>query len=470
MPRTIVWLHNDFRVLDNPALYHASADGSVVPCVVWAPDEEGEWPPGGAHRWWLHHSLTSLREALEAAGSGLVVRAGDSLNVLQELAQETNATRVFWNQRYEPALRKRDLRIEAALRDSELEVKTFQAALLHDPDEIRTNAGDPYRVFTPFWKKFKSLKTVPEPLKRPTFRYDVEWPDSMSINELELLPTINWADGIEKQWNPGEKGAMQRLEWFIDEAASSYDSDRNRPDLDGTSMMSPYLRYGEISPRQIWNAISGKLPNDDGATSFLREVGWREFSYHLLYHYPHTTTKPLNERFSDFPWSDNEEHLRRWQQGKTGYPIVDAGMRQLWHIGWMHNRVRMIVASFLTKDLLIPWQEGAKWFWDTLVDGDLANNTQGWQWTAGSGADAQPFFRVFNPMSQSKKFDPEGAYLRQWIPELGDLPNKYIHSPWDAPDEVLSDAGVQLGRDYPRPVVDHADARKAALAAYESLS
>ncbi|MDX1430289.1 MAG: FAD-binding domain-containing protein, partial [Rhodothermales bacterium] len=240
-------------------------------------------------------------------------------------------------------------------------------------------------------------------------------------------------------------------------------------DLDATSMMSPYLRYGEVSPRQIWHRVLTARANDRGSWSYLREVGWREFSYHLLYHFPHTTTKPLNERFRQFPWADDDDNLVRWQRGQTGYPIVDAGMRQLWHIGWMHNRVRMIVASFLTKDLLIPWQEGARWFWDTLVDGDLANNTQGWQWTAGSGADAQPFFRIFNPVSQGQRFDPEGDYVRKWVPEIRNLPNEYVHRPWEAPADVLDQAGLELGSDYPLPIVDHSDARKSAMSAYESL-
>ncbi len=469
MAPTIVWLHNDFRLRDNPALFRAAEAGPVIPLVVWAPDEEGAWGPGGAHRWWLHHSLTSLAVGLESKGSTLVVRQGNSLEEILDVAKETGAARVYWNQRYEPALRKRDLKVEAALRDADLQVKTFQSALLHDPDEIRTNAGNPYRVFTPFWKKFKSVAEITSALGEPDFNASSDFPDSLSIDELDLLPKIDWAEGIRERWSPGEEAAHERLGWFVDEAITSYDEDRNRPDLDGTSMLSPHLRYGEISPRHIWNAVLNDHPDHEDAWSFLSEIGWREFSYHLIYHYPHTTEKPLNDRFAAFPWSDNDTHLERWQRGKTGYPIVDAGMRQLWHIGWMHNRVRMIVASFLTKDLLIHWLEGARWFWDTLVDGDLANNTQGWQWSAGSGADAQPFFRIFNPVSQGERYDPRGDYVRKWIPELSELPDKYIHKPWEAPEEVLADAGVKLGDNYPKPIVDHSDARRKAMDAYENL-
>ena len=466
---TIVWHHNDFRLSDNPALHRAAERGPVIPVFVWAPDEEGEWAPGAAHRWWLHHSLTAFQSDLQDSGCGLVVRKGESLDALQTLVGQTGAAAVFWNERYEPAVRERDLKIEAALRDAGLEVKTFQAALLHDPDEIRTNAGDPYRVFTPFWKKFKAEVTVAAPLLRPVFRASVELPQSPSVDDLDFLPKVDWAGGIREHWTPGESGAHQRLDWFVDEAATKYHENRNRPDVDATSMMSPYLRYGEVSPRQIWHRVLTARANDRGSWSYLRELGWREFSYHLLYHFPHTTTKPLNERFLEFPWADDDDNLVRWQRGRTGYPIVDAGMRQLWHIGWMHNRVRMIVASFLTKDLLIPWQEGARWFWDTLVDGDLANNTQGWQWTAGSGADAQPFFRIFNPVSQGQRFDPEGDYVRKWVPEIRNLPNEYVHRPWEAPADVLDQAGLELGSDYPLPIVDHSDARKSAMSAYESL-
>ncbi len=469
MRTSIVWLHNDLRTRDNPALHHAASEGHVLPLFAWAPSEEKDWQPGGAHKWWLHHSLSELAKSLTDAGSPLVLQKGPSLDAILKTAKQSKASHVYWNERYEPLLRRRDLKIQASLRDTGLEVKTFQGALLHDPDEIRTNKGDPYRVFTPFWKKFKDLVAVPQPLPAPQLTPPSNSIESLAVEDLELLPTIDWAGGLRETWTPGEKGAHDRINAFIDEGILTYHDRRDRPDLDGTSTVSPHLRYGEISPRQIWNAVTDQHPRARGAMAYLREIGWREFSYHLLYHFPHTTTKPLNERFKSFPWSGDKVALKRWQKGLTGYPIVDAGMRQLWHTGWMHNRVRMIVASFLTKDLLIRWQEGAAWFWDTLVDGDLANNTQGWQWSAGCGADAQPFFRIFNPVSQGRKFDPEGAYVRKWIPEIAELPAKLIHAPWEASPAALKDAGVVLGDTYPEPIVDHSDARKSALAAFEKL-
>lgn len=469
---SIVWLQNDLRMGDNPALHRGAADGPVVPLFIWAPDEEAGWAPGGAHRWWLHHSLSSLAADLESAGAGLVVRSGSSAAILKALIKETGAQRVLWNERYEPALRERDERIEGELRDAGVSVARFQASLLHDPDNIRTGAGGPYRVFSPFWKKFLKEVEVPRALPAPDFERnaDTPLPAGDSIDDLSLLPKIDWAGGLRETWRPGETGAHLALERFVDENIKAYDRQRNIPGLDGTSRLSPHLRFGEVSARQIWNYVRKSATSGEGAESFLREIGWREFSYHLLYHFPATTTDPLDPKFADFPWADDPEFNRVWQKGETGYPIVDAGMRQLWHTGWMHNRVRMIVASFLTKDLLIPWQEGARWFWDTLVDGDLANNTQGWQWAAGCGADAQPFFRIFNPMSQGERFDGDGTYVRRWVPELSELPDKYLHKPWEAPDEVLEKAGVSLGDTYPGPIVDHAEARKKALQAFEKIS
>ena len=469
---TIVWFENDLRLTDNPALHRAAVDGNVIPVFIWAPEEHGAWAPGGAHRWWLHHSLYSLAADLESAGSRLVVRKGPSEDVLLSLAQETGASCITWNDRYEPALRDRDGVIEKRLAAEGINTVRYQSVTLHDPDQVRTGKDGPYRVFTPFWKKFLSVVDVPSGLPRPTLRErsPSKWPDSVSIDELSLLPRPDWAQGLRDTWLPGETGALDVLQSFADESITDYDRRRNLPSHDGTSMLSPHLRHGEISPRQVWNHIMANVPDSDGKESFLREIGWREFSYHLLNHYPSTPQEPLNERFSNFPWIDDDRVLKLWQRGMTGYPIVDAGMRQLWHIGWMHNRVRMVVASFLTKDLLIHWQEGARWFLDTLVDGDLANNTMGWQWAAGSGADAQPFFRIFNPVSQGKRFDPEGAYVRKWIPELDRLPDKYIHCPWEAPADVLTDASVELGSDYPLPLVDHAEARRQALTAFQTIS
>ena len=297
----------------------------------------------------------------------------------------------------------------------------------------------------------------------------------VALSELGLLPTIPWDGGLQATWIPGEAGAQARLETLVAGPLKAYHDLRNLPDKPGTSMLSPHLRFGEISPRQVWHRVQialqqGEIPSGTDSVTFLNEIGWREFAYHLLYHFPQTVDTPLNPAFEAFPWRHDPTGLKAWQKGLTGYPIVDAGMRQLWHTGWMHNRVRMIVASFLTKDLILPWQQGANWFWDTLVDADLASNTLGWQWAAGSGADAAPYFRIFNPITQGEKFDPDGHYVRRWVPELAAMPAKWIHKPWEAPAEVLSSARVRLGENYPGPMVDHAQARLAALAAYKEIS
>ena len=473
---TLVWFWQDLRLKDNPALYQAiEQSDAVIPVFIWAPEEEGEWAPGGASKWWLHHSLEALQSDLRQHESRLILRQGKSMEVLLELIEETGAEAVYWNTRYVPALRQRDKDIEKQLRSENIDVATFASRLLHDPDAVRTTSDGPYHVYTPFWRKLEDTLEVAATLPMPSFD-DAEspssWPASLNLDDLDLLPEVDWAEGLREMWTPGEKHAHERLSHFLDTSLSDYGDERDRPDHDGTSTLSPHLCHGELSPRQVWNAVKTRIGDDtteSEAEAFLRQIIWRDFSYHLLHHYPETPTEPLKEKYNKFPWKENEEALTAWQKGLTGYPIVDAGMRQLWHTGWMHNRVRMIVASFLTKDLLIPWQEGAKWFWDTLVDADLANNTMGWQWAAGSGADAQPFFRIFNPISQGEKHDPDGAYVRRWVPELADLPDDYLHKPWEAPEDVLEEAGISLGEDYPRPIVDHAKAREAALEAYEKV-
>jgi deoxyribodipyrimidine photo-lyase len=393
--------------------------------------------------------------------------------VLRELIKTTGADAVYWNRRYEPAVIARDKDLKTGLG---VEAKSFNAALLFEPHTVQTKAGGPFQVFTPFWKHCLSLK-VEEPVRLSlrTLPAPETWPRSLVLPELALLPKIAWDAGFTKVWEPGEAGAQKRLKQFIASAMEDYGEQRNRPDVDGTSALSPYLHFGDLGPRQVWAAVkasakgSGIFPPSRGAQVFLSEVGWREFAHHLLFHFPHTPEAPLRTEFGAFPWRTDSKQLRAWQKGQTGYPIVDAGMRQLWMTGWMHNRVRMIVASFLVKHLRISWQAGADWFWDTLVDADLASNTLGWQWTAGCGADAAPYFRIFNPMLQGAKFDPDGAYVRRWVPELAKLPAEFIHCPWEAPLHALAAAGVVLGRDYPQPIVDHGAARAAALDALKSL-
>lgn len=474
-PITIAWLSRDLRLADNPALYHAAQRGRVLPVFIWAPEEETPWKPGAARQWWLHHALASLERTLAQCHQRLIVRKGASLDHLQALIAQTGANAVYWNTRYEPMLRTRDAHIASTLREQGIMVETFPSYLLHDPDVIRTGGGTPYRVYTPFWRKLKSTLHVPEPLPKPAFASTLpidEWPESEPLAALKLLPRINWDSNFYQTWIPGEAAAHDRLQHFLKSSVQIYNTERNRPDHEGTSRLSPYLHHGELSPRQIWHAVNAWMKqhgDKPDAEVYLKEIAWREFSYHLLYHYPHTPLEALNAKFSAFPWQHDAESLKRWQYGQTGYPIVDAGMRQLWHTGWMHNRVRMIVASFLTKDLLIWWQDGAKWFWDTLVDADLASNTMGWQWSAGSGADAQPFFRIFNPISQGERYDPNGDYVRKWVPELQKVPNKYIHKPWDAPTSILQQAGIRLGKTYPKPMVDHSKARDLALDAYQTI-
>ncbi|MDZ4698152.1 MAG: deoxyribodipyrimidine photo-lyase [Rhodothermales bacterium] len=467
MSATLVWFRRDLRISDHPALAWAlNRPGAVIPLFIWAPEEEAPWQPGAASRWWLHHALTALNRQLVEHGTGLVVREGTSLETIQALVRETGATAICWNERYEPAGRRVDDAVARALRAEGVTVSIHNGALLHNPDEIRTGGDTPYRVFTPFWKKLQQQPELGAPLPEVNLsigRAPASMPASVPIDRLRLLPTLPWDAGFYGVWEPGEAGARRALARFLDGPAGAYDTDRNRPDRPGTSRLSPHLCFGEISPHTIWRAVRERMPaGDKPAQVFLSEIAWREFSYHLLFHFPGTTDQPLNPRFTAFPWREDPAALRLWQRGQTGYPIVDAGLRELWATGWMHNRVRMIVASFLTKDLLIPWQAGARWFWDTLVDADLANNTQGWQWSAGCGADAQPFFRIFNPVSQGERFDPDGAYVRRWVPELARFPAAQVHAPWMAP---LFAAGAG----YPEPMLEHGRARDAALDAFARL-
>jgi len=372
----------------------------------------------------------------------------------------------------------RDARIQAELVAAGLEVKHFNSALLHEPAAIANKQGRPFQVFTPYWRHCLALPVGP-PIKLTvrTLPAPAAWPAAPELSELELLPRRQWAAEFREAWEPGEAGGAARLRYFAKHAMEAYSDRRDWPSRDGTSMLSPWLHFGEVSPRQIWAAVktlsqeSGVFPPSNGARVFLSEIGWREFAHHLLFHFPLTPEQPLRADFVRFPWADDADgaKLRAWQRGRTGYPMVDAGMRQLWRTGWMHNRVRMVAASFLVKHLRLPWTQGAAWFWDTLVDADLANNTLGWQWSAGCGADAAPYFRIFAPVLQGEKFDANGDYVRRWVPELARLPAKFIHAPWAAPADMLATAGVRLGENYPRPIVDHAVARAEALAAFKQL-
>jgi deoxyribodipyrimidine photo-lyase len=477
-PGSILWFRHDLRLDDNPALQAALAHGGpVVPVFIWEPEAEGDWPPGGASRCWLHESLRTLDAALRAAGSRLVIRQGKSLDVLLGLIDETAANAVYWNRRYEPAAITRDREIKAVLRTKGVTAESSNSLLLFEPWTVSTTSSTPYRVFTPFYRACVSLPEPDAPLPAPTtIGGPRERPASCNLEELGLLPRAPWDAGIRSAWTCGETAGVTRLEDFLGRALSAYLDARDRPDVEGTSRLSAYLHFGELSPRRLWHTVKAAMrrhkakAHQQSAEGFLRQLVWREFAYHLLYHYPQTAAAPLNPRFERFPWRDEPKALEAWQHGRTGYPIIDAGMRQLWRTGWMHNRVRMIAASFLVKDLLISWQSGARWFWDTLVDADLANNTLGWQWVAGCGADAAPFFRIFNPIQQGERFDPHGTYVRQWVPELAKLPDRWIHKPWQSPPTVLQAAGVVLGQSYPQPLVDHDEARKRALELFKKLA
>ena len=457
----LVWFDRDLRLADNPGLQKAAATGCpILPVFLWSPEEEAPWPPGGASRWWLHQSLEQLEGALAARNSKLIFRRGPAVETLLSLAAEAGAASVFWNRRYEPAALARDHNVERALRAAGISTEICPGNVLFEPGTVLNGSGKPFQVFTAFWKASLAMPAPSEPQAPPAhLRAPLRWPGSLALSDLRLQPAIDRAGGLRESWKPGEVGASSDLDSFLHRAIDSYAGDRDRPDRVGTSRLSPFLHFGEISARQVWHAV--RRARSAGGEAFLRELVWREFSYHLLFHFPHTPQQPLRPEFRGFPWRVEERELKAWTRGQTGYPLVDAGMRELWHTGWMHNRVRMLAASFLVKHLLIPWQEGAAWFWDALADADLANNTMGWQWTAGCGADAAPYFRIFNPVLQGEKFDPDGAYVRRWVPELADLPAEWVHQPWSAP------AGS--AKDYPRPIIEHQAARKRALAALASM-
>lgn len=477
MAGTVVWFRQDLRLGDNPAWNAAvRARAPVIPMYIWAPHEEGRWRPGAASRWWLHHSITSLDVELRGQGSLLIIRKGDSLIELREVIAATGADHVVMNRRYEPAAARRDAHVRRELNADGIGVESFNGSLLMDPDGVRTKSGRPFQVFSPFWDACLEQGEPKRPLARPGKPAPPrKWPRSATIESLELLPRRGWAGGIAETWSPGERAARRMLGKFARSALAPYEELRDRPDLPGTSRLSPHLHWGEISPRQVWHAVQDQVHKSSGrklagsAAVFLRELGWREFAYHLLHHFPHTPKRPLREKFADVPWQDDHRMLEAWQQGRTGYPLVDAGMRQLWQTGWMHNRVRMVVASFLTKHLMISWQTGSKWFWDTLVDADLANNTLGWQWTAGCGADAAPYFRVFNPISQGRKFDPEGDYVRRWVPELAHRPQRILHEVRREDEEQSLFESGDSDSEYPSPVVQHAEARTRFLSAMSAV-
>ncbi|MDZ8119216.1 cryptochrome/photolyase family protein [Pontiella agarivorans] len=465
MKKTIHWFRQDLRVADNPAWVSACESGAVFPVYIHDTENGRDEQLGAASEWWLHHSLESLNKSL---GGALNIYAGDSAEIIHQLVRKYDISGVTWNGCYEPWRVELDRAVTDLLEKEGIEVAVFNGSLLWAPEEVSKQDGTPYKVFTPFFKR-GCLGAMPprRPLPEPKGRYGRD-PESVELKELDLLPKQGWDAAFYDHWKPGETGAFQRLESFLALGLKGYKEGRDFPARKNVSRLSPHLHFGEISPNQIWYAVRNRTADDD-VGHFCSELGWREFSNHLLFHFPYITKRNLNPKFDVFPWDPDEKKLQAWQQGKTGIPIVDAGMRELWQTGYMHNRVRMVAASFLVKNLLIHWKEGERWFRDTLVDADLANNTASWQWVAGSGADAAPYFRIFNAVTQGRKFDSDGAYIRSYIPEISRLPDKYLFSPWEAPENILREAGVVMGSDYPLPIADLKKSRADALAAYATI-
>lgn len=468
----ICWFRWDLRLQDNPALAAASASGQPVICLyIYDDQSERLRPIGGASKWWLDKSLRKLGEDIAARGGSILLRRGEAQSILDEVISQTGANAVYWNRRYAPGERSLDETIKSGLKARGIDAKSFNGSLLTDPWTFKTGSGGHYRVFTPYWRAIQANYEAPSALPAPK---TLAKPDLLGddLGTWDLHPTRpDWSTGFAPIWSPGETGAHQRLERFLDGAVSKYDEHRNRPDIDtGTSGLSPHLRFGEISPVQVWRAVQSLLQagkvSREGAMTFLSEIAWREFSYVLLFHQEDLAEENYNRGFDHMEWRDAPEDFDAWCKGETGFPIVDAGMRQLWQTGWMHNRVRMIVASFLTKHLLIDWRRGEKWFWDTLVDADVAANPASWQWVAGSGADAAPYFRVFNPITQGEKFDETGTYVTRYCPELMKIPKKFRYQPWEMKTEQARFTGIKLGETYPRPIVSHRLGRERALDAY----
>ncbi|UVF21779.1 DNA photolyase family protein [Microvirga terrae] len=475
----LVWFRDDHRLSDHPALAAAVATGSRVLCfAVLDDDSDGLRPLGGATRWWLHGSLEALDDALRRTGSGLLVFKGSALSIVGRIAIEAGASAIFWNRRYSAAEIAVDRAIKKHLTDLGIRAHSFNGRLLHEPWTIANQAGKPFQVFTPYLRAVMArpvAAALPPPKRIP----GGTWPSALldaaiPVGALGLEPSSpDWADGMRAEWRRGERAGQEGFERFCRESLRGYADNRDHPSVQGTSRLSPHLRFGEISPRQIWHGVTAEAAREPSlardAEKYLSEIIWRDFSHQMLHYYPHMPDRPHSSRFDRFPWSEDAKAVRAWQKGRTGYPIVDAGMRQLWQTGWMHNRVRMIAASFLVKHLLTDWRRGEAWFWDTLVDADPANNAFSWQWIAGSGPDSAPFHRIFNPVAQGEKFDPDGDYIRSFVPEIAELPSGFIHKPWDAPPAVLHAAGVRRGETYPDPIVPHGPARERALQAFRSL-
>ncbi|MGA3599776.1 cryptochrome/photolyase family protein [Lysinibacillus agricola] len=475
MKKTIVWFRKDLRLHDNPALWEAARQGVIIPVFIWSEQEEREYATSETARWWLHHSLIALEKELKSHGLTLILRKGNSLEQLMSICKQTKADAIFFSKRYEPSIINRDCIIATKLLSCVSEVRSFPSNLLFTPEKLLNQKNEPYKIFTSFWKRtMRESVNYPLPIPTNIISYNEALPH-LQIEELGLLTNNHWHDKFHEYWEPGEKGAMSKWKEFTNEGLNRYAIESDIPFVQSVSLLSSHLVWGDISVRAIWHAAN-RLRDDESKEyrqssidAFLRQLIWREFAYHQLLHFPKIINNPLRGNFIEFPWRNHDEELSKWQKGLTGYPFVDAGMRELWETGVIHNRVRMVVASFLVKHLLISWVDGSEWFQQTLVDFDVANNAMGWQWVAGSGIDTSPYFRIFNPILQSQKFDPHGLYIRKWIPELAQLPTKYIHEPWKAPTDLLLETGIVLGDTYPHPIIDHSLARIRALEAYELI-
>jgi len=463
----ILWFRKDLRLMDNPALVEANLNAEIIPIFILDDTNPEENRMGAASRVWLYHSLKSLNISLQKK---INFYSGDPVKIISELINNYNINGVYWNRCYEPWEIRRDKKIKDLLKIKKVKAKSFNGSLIREPWEVLKEDQTPYKVFTALYKKaYLNSDIKVEVINEPTkINYSTKIFSSNTLDTLKLLPNLSWADNIIKYWQVGEKNAHLKMTEFFKKGIDDYKEGRNFPFKKNVSRLSPHIHFGEISPKQLW-VKAKSISSNKNTEHFVSEICWREFSYYLLYHFPNLPKDNLQKKFNNFPWKDNNYYFDSWKKGKTGYPIIDAGMRELYETGYMHNRVRMIVASFLVKNLLIHWHKGERWFWDCLFDADLANNSASWQWVAGSGADAAPYFRIFNPVTQGVKFDVDGQYTKQYVPELKDMPNKYLFSPWEAPDDVLNKANVVLGGNYPKPIIDIKESREKALYSFSLI-
>jgi len=463
----ILWFRKDLRLMDNPALVEANLNAEIIPIFILDDTNPEENKMGAASRVWLYHSLKSLNISLQKK---INFYSGDPVKIISELINNYNINGVYWNRCYEPWEIRRDKKIKDLLKIKKVKAKSFNGSLIREPWEVLKEDQTPYKVFTALYKKaYLNSDIKVEVINEPTkINYSTKIFSSNTLDTLKLLPNLSWADNIIKYWQVGEKNAHLKMTEFFKKGIDDYKEGRNFPFKKNVSRLSPHIHFGEISPKQLW-VKAKSISSNKNTEHFVSEICWREFSYYLLYHFPNLPKDNLQKKFNNFPWKENNYYFDSWKKGKTGYPIIDAGMRELYETGYMHNRVRMIVASFLVKNLLIHWHKGERWFWDCLFDADLANNSASWQWVAGSGADAAPYFRIFNPVTQGIKFDVDGQYTKQYVPELKDMPNKYLFSPWEAPDDVLNKANVVLGGNYPKPIIDIKESREKALYSFSLI-